>query len=81
MVASYSVEGDSFSADKPRRWSDARLDVRPRGFVSVPDRLYDVHPDACASPDRSSQRLKWTPARNHVVLIFNFFDDLKRIAP
>ena len=49
MVASYSVEGDSFTADKPRRWSDARFDVCLRRFVSV--------------------------------LIFNFFDDLKRIAP
>src|SRR5262249_849795 len=29
MVTTYSVEGDSFNADKPRRWSEARLNVRP----------------------------------------------------
>jgi hypothetical protein len=39
MVASYTTEGDSFRADKPRRWSEAPFMRRPRQ-VSI-----DLHPD------------------------------------
>jgi len=79
MVASYSVDGDAFIADKPRRWSDARVNVRPRGFVSVPGRPYDLHPDgtriagAIAPPAQGEER------PDHVVLVFNFLDELKRL--
>ena len=30
---------------------------------------------------RSSRPLPWKPSRNRVILIFNFFDELRRIAP
>ena len=80
MVASYSIDRDSFNADRPRRWSDVRLNVRPRGFVSVPGRPFDVHPDGAriagaVVPAEADTKL------DHVVMIFNVFDELKRIAP
>ena len=71
MVVSYTVEADSFRADKPRPWSDKRIE--PRGF--------DLHPDGerfalSVAPDAQSD------ARgNKVVFIFNFLDELRRIAP
>jgi eukaryotic-like serine/threonine-protein kinase len=81
MVVSYSIDGDAFNADKPRRWSNARLNARPRGFVSVSGRPHDLHPDgtriAGAVVPTSEADSKLDP----VVLVFNFFDDLKRVAP
>jgi len=38
-VLTYSVEGDSFRADKPTLWSEQRLNVRPR------QNRFDLHPD------------------------------------
>ena len=38
MVASYTVEGGSFIADKPRLWSERR-------FIPRPGRSFDLHPD------------------------------------
>ncbi len=78
MVSAYTVEGDSFSAEKPRVWSP--------GLVPCPDwvlvgRTYDLHPDGeriavlKASGDEGEAR------RDKVVLIQNFFDELRRIAP
>ena len=77
MVAGYSVEGESFRAEKPRPVSDTRFGVRPRG----PSRDIAVHPDG--------QRFAMSPVPDEdnatrldkVVFIFNFFDELRRIAP
>jgi len=76
MVASYSVDGDSFRADKPHLWSDARFEFRARNFRSL-----DLHPDGerfalGTVPDAQS-----AARQDKVVLIFNFFDELRRIAP
>jgi hypothetical protein len=72
MVASYSTSGDSFRADKPRPLSDARFTPRVVG------RNFDVHPDgnrfALAKASTTDAR------RNHVTLIFGFFEELRRIA-
>jgi serine/threonine-protein kinase len=74
MVASYTVEGDSFRADKPRLWSERPLNFRPR------QRVYDLHPDgdrmALAATADSPQG-----KQDKVVFIFNFFDELRRLAP
>ncbi len=74
MVASYNVEGDSFRPEKPRVWSP--------GFVPLSgDRTYDLHPDGDrvavlkASGDEAETR------RDHVTMIVNFFEELRRIAP
>jgi len=71
MVAAYTVEGDSFRAEKPRVWSPGL----------VPPRIYDLHPDGervavlMVSWDEAEAR------RDHVTLILNFFDELRRVAP
>ena len=75
MVAPYTVDGDSFRAEKPRLWSEGRY--QPRGS----NRMFDLHPDgerfafapAAQTPDGAKQ--------DKVVFIFNFFDELRRIAP
>ena len=76
MVAPYAVDGDSFRADKPHLWSDARFETRLRFYRNV-----DLHPDGerfalATAPDTQSAARQDT-----VVLIFNFFDELRRIAP
>ena len=77
MVAPFSVQGDSFLAAKPRRWSDGRYLERPgnRGFDLHPDgeRLAVAFAPAAQTP-RDAQQDK-------VVFIFNFFDELRQIAP
>ena len=75
MVASYTVEGNSFRAEKPRLWSEASYGSRPVG------RPFDLAPDGdrfalAAVPERQTNA-----KQDHVTLIFNFFDELKRIAP
>ena len=72
MVVSYKVEGDSFLADQARQWSDFFLTSRPR------QRPFDLHPDG----ERIAASRRSTPhAQDKVVFVFNFFDDLRRIAP
>jgi serine/threonine-protein kinase len=72
MVADYAVEGGSFRARASRPWSDKRYERRGQF------RMFDLHPDgerfalAPAVESRSDENL---------VLDFNFFDRLRRIAP
>jgi hypothetical protein len=75
MVASYSVDGESFRAEKPRLWSETRLELRGR-------RSFDLHPDGErvaleAAPPETQSAAK----QDKLVFIFNFFDELRRIAP
>jgi eukaryotic-like serine/threonine-protein kinase len=75
MVSVYDVAGNAFRPDKPRLWSDARY--KPRG----PFRPFDMHPDgkrfalapAAPAPDGARE--------NHVTMIVNILDELRRIAP
>ena len=75
MVAGYSVEGQSFRADKPTLVSDARFGVLPRS----PSRDIAIHPDgqrfAIAPPAETANRI------SSVVFVFNFLDELRRLAP
>jgi serine/threonine-protein kinase len=70
LVAGYTVEGDSFHAEKPRVWSPGLV---PLGGS---DRSYDLHPDG-----GRVAVLKASGEADHVTLIVNFFDELRRIAP
>ena len=79
MSASYTVDGDSFRAEKPRLWSEAHFIARP-GPAGV-TRSFDLHPDGervalAKAPDRET-----AAKQDKVVFIFNFFDELRRIAP
>jgi serine/threonine-protein kinase len=74
MAASYAIEGDSFRADKPRLWSEGRYLTRPR------QRSFDLHPDGerfALAPVQETA----TARQDKLVFIFNFFDELRRIAP
>ena len=75
MVVGFTVNGGVFRAEKPRPWPGARHQTRGQ------NRLFDVHPDG--------DRLALAPAfqtpgysqPDNVVFFFNFFDELRRIAP
>jgi len=75
-VMPYRVEGNTFVAGKPVPLNDTRIAGRPRS----PSRDLDVHPDGkrfvvAGSEGDAAQRL------DKVVFVFNFFDELRRIAP
>ena len=79
MSASYTVDGESFRSEKPRPWSEARFIARP-GPVGMA-RSFDLHPDGerialAKAPDRET-----AAKQDKVVFIFNFFDELRRLAP
>jgi eukaryotic-like serine/threonine-protein kinase len=71
MAVNYSVNGDSFVADKPRVWID-----------KLPGTDIDLAPEgkrvAVITPVESTE----TPKADHeVVLLENFFDELRRRVP
>ena len=76
MVASYTVDGDSFLPDKPRVWSEKR----PAHFSST--RSYDPAPDGkrivALMPAEGRQGQK---SQDHVIFLLNFFDELRRRIP
>jgi serine/threonine-protein kinase len=76
MVASYSVKGGAFTVGNPRLWSEKRL--ANLGAV----KSYDVAPDgqrivALVPPENPGEQ----KAKNHVIFLFNFFDELRRKVP
>jgi serine/threonine-protein kinase len=76
MVVPYTVASDTFQAEKPRVWSETLVQIRLNGSS------FDLHPDgervvmAPATPATAA-----TAGPTHVTLIFNFFDELRRLAP
>jgi serine/threonine-protein kinase len=73
MVVSYTAKGDSFTAGKPRLWSEARL-----ANLNVPN--YDLAPDgkgiaAVLAHDDSSKPL------THLTFLLNFSDEIQRRVP
>jgi serine/threonine-protein kinase len=75
MVAPYTVQADSFRAEKPRLWSEGRY--QPRG----PSRMFDLHPDGERFALAPAAQTSDVTRLNSVVFIFNFFDELRRVAP
>jgi serine/threonine protein kinase/Tol biopolymer transport system component len=76
MVASYTVQGDSFVADKPRVWSEKRI----ANVGLLPN--YGLAPDgkrvAALMPVETPEAQQ---AQNHVIFLENFFDELRRKVP
>jgi hypothetical protein len=74
MTVPYRADGEAFVADTPRLWSEVPVPPRPR------QRAWDLHPDGnrlvMAPPDAPV-----TEKQNTLVFVFNFFDELQRIAP
>ena len=78
MAAAYTVNGDSFVADKPRLWSEKPIGGTVGAYKNVDlasdgKRIVALMP---ASEDKGSQE-----AQNHVVFLENFFDELRRKVP
>lgn len=76
MVASYTVDGDSFLPDKPRVWSEKRL----ANFGTT--RSYDLAPDGkrtvALMPAEGAEGQK---SPDHLIFLLNFFDELRRRVP
>jgi len=75
MVVAYAVEGDAFRAEKPRPLPNVLYSA------AGPARMFDLHPDgerfavAPAAPAEEGAK------RDRIVVILNFFEELRRIAP
>jgi serine/threonine protein kinase/Tol biopolymer transport system component len=78
MVAGYSDAGGVFQSEKPHRWSDVQIGA---GIGVILPRRFDVQPDGkriiAALASQQQARL----GGNRVVFVFNFFDELRRVAP
>jgi serine/threonine-protein kinase len=74
MVATYTVKGDSFVADKPRMWSEKQLGTATGGVANS-----DLAPDGkrivALMPVETAEGQK---AQNHVTFLLNFFDEVRR---
>ena len=74
MAVRYSFDGTAFRAERPRPWTSVR------STTAGPTRKYDLHPDGkraiVANPDTTGAL-----TYDRVVLVFNFFDELRRRLP
>jgi serine/threonine-protein kinase len=73
MSAAYTVNGDSFVADKPRLWSEKQIGG------AVLDKNVDLAPDgkrfvALMSVEAAEGQM----TQNHVIFLENFFDEVQR---
>ena len=78
MIVWYAVVGDTFTTERPRLWADVAIRQRLGGAVG-PGRPFDLHPDGdrvAVAPEAVNER-----SVTQVVLISNFFDELRRSAP
>jgi len=71
MVVPYTIEGNTFRASPPQRWSEQPIEVRPG------PRPFDLHPDG----DRVvvSGAPPMTMQVDKVVLVTNFFEEVRRL--
>jgi len=74
-VVPYSVEGDSFRAGTPSPWPNGR--TQARGSTPV----FGLHPDGQRLALRPATQSLGNGKTDHVTFIFNFFDELRRVAP
>jgi Tol biopolymer transport system component len=79
MVSTYAVLGDSFHAGKPRLFAEDRL--AQLTVFGYPSRSFSLHPDGkrVALLKASEPQPQAKPA--NVILVFNFFDELRRRTP
>jgi hypothetical protein len=72
MTVSYTAKGDSFEADKPRVW------LSKLGGATAFDLAPDGKRIAALLPVDTPEAPK---ADHEVVILFNFFDELRRRVP
>jgi serine/threonine-protein kinase len=75
MAVSYRVNGNSFQKDPPRLWSKTRFLLRGAR------RSFDLHPDGNRFVMAVAPEVETTVKRDKLVFVFNFFDELRRLAP
>ena len=73
MVASYTAAGDSFRSERPVPWFDGRIHMPQAGA-----RSFDLHPDGERVALRFARGGSGA-APAGVVVVFNFFDELRRL--
>jgi serine/threonine-protein kinase len=74
-VASYTIEGDSFSAGRPRPWSPTQVlrdGVRQNFDVSADGKRVVIFPRPATEQVEGSL---------HVTFLLNFFDEVRRRIP
>jgi Protein kinase domain/WD40-like Beta Propeller Repeat len=76
MMVPYVAAGDTFTADKPRLWTEPRFQARGPNT-----RMFDVHPDGKRVVLALSEETALQGQRNHLTMVWNFFDELRRLAP
>jgi hypothetical protein len=72
---SYAAAGGSFHAEAPRLLQDSQFVPRIVGTS------FDVHPDGERFALTKATGADISPKRTHITLIFNFLDELRKIAP
>ena len=75
MVMDYTVEGDSFRAGKPRRWSEKLLPTVDTMFAT------DLAPDGSRVAVLAPLQEESPKNDLHVTFLLNFFDELTRRSP
>ena len=70
-VARYTINGDSFSADKPRLWSEKAPSAQINNLALMPDGKHFV----AVMPTSSAEK------QTHVTFLLNFSDELRRRTP
>jgi hypothetical protein len=80
MVVPYTTSGSAFAPAKPRPWSQAEFLASPPLAVYGPG--FDIHPDGTRFAVTPPAGPVATPANaSQLVVVFNFFDELRRLAP
>ena len=78
IVSPYTVAGDAFHPEKPVPWSESRF-VEFRRVGST--RSFDLHPDGNRFALTKLGETQADAKQDTLVFIFNFFDELRRVAP
>jgi serine/threonine-protein kinase len=77
MAVAYTTKGDGFAAEKPRVWL-----ATPGGLNAGFDRAWDLAPDGKRVAVVMPAETPGAPRQDHeVVLLLNFFDELRRRVP
>jgi serine/threonine-protein kinase len=78
MVSTYAGQGEAFSAERPRPWAETRLQLPSDIWYRF--RRFALHPDgrrfAYLAPPEGV-----VDGGDHVTLVLNFFEELRRLAP
>ena len=75
MVVRYAGRNGAFTALAPVPWSKGRYEFRG------PNRMFDLHPDGARVVVATPSSVARVPTPDRIVLIFNIFDYLQRLAP